>query len=162
MPRLINEQLGGIGRTLHHLPGRSGDTGDGVESSTHCCSTLPDGVGARADRLRRGRLRGARAGRGALLRAEQPDGSTTGTIYLVTDQGMKFPIADDDALAALGYDDVTPDEVPRTLLDVIPTGPSLDPAAARVSRDAPERIAVRARSVRAKRAASELAELRER
>lgn len=42
-------------------------------------------------------------GRGALVRATQPDGSTSGTIYLVTDLGIKFPIADGDPLASLGY-----------------------------------------------------------
>ena len=100
------------------------------------------------------------------VRAAQPDGSATGTIYLVTDQGMKFPIADDDALAALGYGGVTPDVLPRTLLDVIPTGPSLDPAAARSVANPTEHVALSAARthevVRAKRAASELAELGER
>ena len=60
-----------------------------------------------------------------------PDGNRASTIYVVTGQGVKFPIADQDALAALGYADVVPDLLPRTLLDVIPSGPSLDPAAAR-------------------------------
>lgn len=70
-------------------------------------------------------------GSGALVRAAEPDGSGTGTVYVITDQGIKYPVADAAALAALGYEGVAPDLVPTELLAVIPTGPSLDPVAAR-------------------------------
>lgn len=92
---------------------------------------LPDGVGLGSVDYVVADTVAIEPGKAALVRAALPDGSTGGTVYLVTDQGVKFPTADQDALAALGYADVVPDQLPRTLLDVIPTGPSLDPAAAR-------------------------------
>lgn len=78
---------------------------------------------------------GMTPGTGALVRAQTPDGGGTGTVYVVTDQGVKYPVAGAEALDALGYDGVTPDPLPRELLDVIPTGPSLDPLAARTVVD---------------------------
>lgn len=68
---------------------------------------------------------------GALVRAESPDGAELGTVYVITDQGVKYPLAGPAAIAALGYDGIVPDVLPRPLLDIIPTGPSLDPVAAR-------------------------------
>jgi hypothetical protein len=98
---------------------------------------VPDGVGLGAIDYVVADSVALEPGHGALVRAKQPDGSLTGTVYLITDQGMKFPVADDNALAALGYGAMTPDLIPRTLLDVIPTGPSLDAAAAKSVVQAP-------------------------
>lgn len=67
------------------------------------------------------------AGRGALVR-------TGSAWYLVTDTGMKFPLvrgAGGDALTAMGYARIAPLEVPESKLNLIPTGPALDPAIAR-------------------------------
>ncbi|WP_169950603.1 type VII secretion protein EccB [Microbispora sp. H11081] len=52
--------------------------------------------------------------------------------YLITDQGRRFAVASADLLPKLGYglSDATP--VPAHLLHLIPEGPALDPAAARV------------------------------
>lgn len=69
-------------------------------------------------------------GRGALVRAEPAPGVTAGTtVYLVTDQGFKFPLQQGgkaDAVSALGYGSVRPLAVPWSILDLIPTGPTLD------------------------------------
>ncbi|GIF73775.1 type VII secretion protein EccB [Asanoa siamensis] len=72
-------------------------------------------------------------GQAALVRAaNQP-----GAVYLITDQGVKFPLPGADAAqvqASLGYAGVTPTPVPADLLALVPTGVALDPrAAARLS-----------------------------
>lgn len=67
-------------------------------------------------------------GRGALVRAASTTGETTAgaTVYLVTDTGHKYPISTDDARIALGYREVEPEPVPVDLLELVPTGPTLD------------------------------------
>jgi type VII secretion protein EccB len=55
---------------------------------------------------------------------------TGGTVYLVTDTGMKYPVVNAQALAALGYGAVSKLPVSNSLLALVPTGPALDPAAA--------------------------------
>ncbi|MFD8500108.1 type VII secretion protein EccB [Amycolatopsis sp. NPDC059657] len=54
----------------------------------------------------------------------------SGTVYLVTDTGLKYPVASAQALAALGYGAVRKQAVSSGLLGLVPTGPALDPAAA--------------------------------
>jgi type VII secretion protein EccB len=74
-------------------------------------------------------------GRGALV---TPIGSTT--TYLITDQGIKFPLPRVDGTAvpaALGYTDVRPVAVPGSILALLPTGPSLDPRTAALFAAAP-------------------------
>lgn len=74
--------------------------------------------------------------RGALVEAAAsptaPPGS--GTISIVTDTGMRYPLADRGVLDALGYAGVTPVRVPADLVALLPQGPSLDPSRARQSR----------------------------
>jgi ESX secretion system ATPase EccB len=60
--------------------------------------------------------------RGALVRA--------GTVWLVTDQGIRYPIADGAARSALGYGSVHPARVPAGTLALFPIGPTLSTAAA--------------------------------
>ncbi|WP_051969201.1 type VII secretion protein EccB [Kitasatospora azatica] len=55
---------------------------------------------------------------------------TSGTLYLITDLGIKFPLASADVAKTLGYTGTTALPVPTELLALLPTGPSLDPAAA--------------------------------
>ncbi len=50
--------------------------------------------------------------------------------FLVTDQGVRYPVPDP---AALGYTAVDPMALPAAVLDAVPLGPALDPAAARLS-----------------------------
>ncbi|GAA1512198.1 type VII secretion protein EccB [Sphaerisporangium rubeum] len=52
--------------------------------------------------------------------------------WLITDQGRRFALASADVLAILGYDAAHVTPVPAHLLHLIPEGPALDPAAARV------------------------------
>ncbi|RZS90378.1 type VII secretion protein EccB [Motilibacter rhizosphaerae] len=70
------------------------------------------------------------AGSAVLVRAEPAPGVRTGTRYLVTGTGVRFPVADDDALASLGYAGAAPLEVPPLVLDLLPQGPLLSRAAA--------------------------------
>ncbi len=97
------------GRVPESFPSTSGDNDDGLT----------------ADRV------AVPGGRGALVATLLPDDTTaTGVVYLVTDQGIRYPLAtqDTDAVrAALGYGAVTPVTVPATLLDLLPAGPALDP-----------------------------------
>ncbi|MFG2910194.1 type VII secretion protein EccB [Kitasatospora sp. NPDC048286] len=69
-----------------------------------------------------------RPGGGALVRALSTAGTGT-TLYLVTDNGAKYPLASPAVAKQLGYGDVAPAGVPAALLALLPTGPSLDPAA---------------------------------
>ncbi|MEV8325818.1 type VII secretion protein EccB [Kitasatospora sp. NPDC056731] len=67
-------------------------------------------------------------GGGALVRALSSAG-VGATLYLVTDAGVKYPLASAAAVKQLGYGEVVPSAVPEALLSLLPTGPSLDPAA---------------------------------
>lgn len=70
-------------------------------------------------------------GRGAVVRDLPQPGVSSGTWFLVTDDGVKYPIGSSDAAKALGYGDVHPVGLPPGFLDLLPTGPTLDrPAAA--------------------------------
>ncbi|MFC4020864.1 type VII secretion protein EccB [Micromonospora sp. GCM10011542] len=48
------------------------------------------------------------------------------TAYLITPQGVRYPLGSAETLAVLGYGGVTPVAVPASLLSLIPTGPTLD------------------------------------
>ncbi|MFJ2187056.1 type VII secretion protein EccB [Kitasatospora sp. NPDC087861] len=67
-------------------------------------------------------------GGGALVRALSSAG-VGATLYLVTDAGVKYPLASVAAVKQLGYGETVPSAVPEALLSLLPTGPSLDPAA---------------------------------
>jgi type VII secretion protein EccB len=73
-------------------------------------------------------------GHGALVRTlPVPGAGSAGTtVYLVTDEGIKYGLAPGDVntQAVLGYDGVTPALVPADLLALVPTGPVLDATAA--------------------------------
>jgi type VII secretion protein EccB len=66
-------------------------------------------------------------GRAALVKAS--DGSAT--VFVVAEPGKKFAVTSADVLTGFGYDHVTPVALPVQLLPMLPTGPALDPAAAR-------------------------------
>ena len=69
-------------------------------------------------------------GRGALVEALAGPNSPTGTLALVTDLAMRFPVPSREVLATLGYAGTTPQRLPAALLALLPSGPALDPAAA--------------------------------
>jgi len=70
------------------------------------------------------------AGGGVLARNVARPAAAPGTLYLIGEFGVKFPIADADSLAALGYQGVAPVDVPSELLALLPTGPALSRQAA--------------------------------
>lgn len=70
------------------------------------------------------------AGRGLLVRSQsRPDGPG-GTMYLVTDLGVKFPVPSAKVARTLGYGNAQPVTVPAGILSFLPSGPALDPTAA--------------------------------
>jgi type VII secretion protein EccB len=70
------------------------------------------------------------AGHGALVREVPEPGVTSGAVFLLTDDGTRFPIDSATAQSALGYDSVTPVALPPGFLDLLPIGPTLSRAAA--------------------------------
>ncbi|MFF2348309.1 type VII secretion protein EccB [Kitasatospora sp. NPDC058115] len=68
-----------------------------------------------------------RPGGGALVRAVSGAGFGS-TLYLVTDTGVKYPLASPAVAERLGYAKTAPTAVPGRVLSLLPTGPSLDPA----------------------------------
>lgn len=65
-------------------------------------------------------------GKGALVREVGSTGALDGTVYLLTDQGAKYALAD-DAASRLGFNKSEPTPVPASLVALVPTGPALDP-----------------------------------
>jgi len=69
-------------------------------------------------------------GSGALV-AARPNPTTPGTtVYLVTDTGVRYPVAGQRALEQLGLSGVSVAQLPAQLVELLPTGPLLDPVAA--------------------------------
>ncbi|MEV4495820.1 type VII secretion protein EccB [Micromonospora arborensis] len=70
-------------------------------------------------------------GKGVIAQAS-PGAGTSGsgaagsTIYLISPQGIRYPLGSAATLDVLGYGGVTPLAVPGSLLALIPTGPTLD------------------------------------
>ena len=70
-------------------------------------------------------------GKGVIAQAS-PGAGTSGsgaagsTIYLISPQGIRYPLGSAATLGVLGYGGVTPLAVPGSLLALIPTGPTLD------------------------------------
>jgi len=69
-------------------------------------------------------------GSGVLARDLPAPGATPGAAYLITEVGMKYPLASADVLAALGYSESSVVRVPAELLALLPTGPLLSTAGA--------------------------------
>ncbi|MFI7123875.1 type VII secretion protein EccB [Amycolatopsis sp. NPDC049868] len=70
------------------------------------------------------------AGSGVLARDLPAPGAIAGTEYLVTDVGIKFPLADPSVAGALGYSGGSAVEVASRFLALLPTGPVLSRASA--------------------------------
>src|SRR5207302_11033831 len=70
------------------------------------------------------------SGRVALVRAMASASAPTGAYLLVTDLGMRYPVASNQALQALGYPEAKAIDMPAGLVNRIPPGPTLDPVAA--------------------------------
>jgi type VII secretion protein EccB len=52
------------------------------------------------------------------------------SFYLITDEGVKYPVPDRASLNALGYEEIEPEKVPSSLLRLVPEGPALSRQAA--------------------------------
>ncbi|WP_326813251.1 type VII secretion protein EccB (plasmid) [Streptomyces scopuliridis] len=78
-------------------------------------------------------------GGGALVRAgTAAGGDAGGSLYLVTDTGVKYRLPTDEDVSALGYSGAQARTVPSLLLSMLPTGPELGSAAAAVTPDSRE------------------------
>ncbi|WP_320773022.1 type VII secretion protein EccB [Streptomyces sp. CRN 30] len=64
-------------------------------------------------------------GTGLLLTPLPLPSSGTGTAYLVTELGVKYPLSESGDLSALGYSGGQVRPVPPAVLDLLPTGPTL-------------------------------------
>jgi type VII secretion protein EccB len=71
------------------------------------------------------------AGRAALVRALPAPGVTSGPVFVVTDQGVRHPVASASDVEALGYGGVTAAPMPTSFLGLLPAGASLSAAEAR-------------------------------
>lgn len=69
-------------------------------------------------------------GHGVLVRAMPAPEAPTGALSLVTDLGYRYPLASKEVATMLGYRDARHVELPASLIDRLPAGPALDPAAA--------------------------------
>ncbi|RKR86742.1 type VII secretion protein EccB [Micromonospora pisi] len=70
-------------------------------------------------------------GVGGLVLAGRVDQAAGSGFYLVTDAGVKFPLASGAVAEQLGYPSAGARPVPRRLLEMLPTGPLLESALAR-------------------------------
>ena len=68
------------------------------------------------------------SGVGGLVLAGRQDQAVGSGFYLVTDVGVKFPLASAQVAAQLGYPVTGARPVPRRLLELLPTGPLLESA----------------------------------
>jgi type VII secretion protein EccB len=69
-------------------------------------------------------------GKGALIRRQPHPGQSSDALYLATDTGAIFPVPSAAVLGVLGYGNVTAVPVPGGVVDLMPTGPALDPTKA--------------------------------
>ncbi len=69
-------------------------------------------------------------GWGSVVEAMPSPDAKNGTLYLVTDQGERYPVASTEVLDVLGYSGVRPVRLPASLVVRIPEGPALNPQAA--------------------------------
>jgi type VII secretion protein EccB len=69
-------------------------------------------------------------GWGSIVESMSSPDAKSGSLFLVTDEGRRYGISSDDALSALGYQNVTPIPMPASLVARIPSGDALDPLAA--------------------------------
>ncbi|WP_370942288.1 type VII secretion protein EccB [Amycolatopsis sp. cg5] len=73
------------------------------------------------------------AGTGVLARQQAVPGAPPGAAFLITELGMRYPVAGPDVMGALGYAETSAVPVPAGLLGLLPAGPLLSADAARSS-----------------------------
>jgi type VII secretion protein EccB len=96
---------------------------DGLERSTPTTGVSPDRTPL-ADTVL------VPAGRVAVIRAVAAPQAPMGPYLVVTDLGISYPVSDPDLLPMLGYSAAAAVDIPATLAKLLPTGPTLDRAAA--------------------------------
>ncbi|MFL6119488.1 type VII secretion protein EccB [Actinophytocola sp.] len=70
------------------------------------------------------------AGAGVLVREQQTPEAALNAVYLVTETGMKYPLASSDVVAALGYSGQSAVAMSGAMLALLPSGPVLSTEAA--------------------------------
>ncbi|MET0424581.1 MAG: type VII secretion protein EccB [Actinoplanes sp.] len=108
-------------------------SGDGIRINPSVPTGLPVGGGPVASGANLADLVYLKRGKGVVaVAAASPSAPPgTGTVSVITDTGLRFPLASRDLLAKLGYGDVKPRPIPTELITLLPDGPALDPARAR-------------------------------
>ncbi|TCC58277.1 type VII secretion protein EccB [Kribbella pittospori] len=76
-------------------------------------------------------------GHAALVEAMPSSQAPAGTVMLISDQGIAYPLAGPEVQKTLGYDGVQPVRMPSGLVARIPLGSGLDPKAAAVQPAGP-------------------------
>lgn len=97
---------------------------DGVDTAAVTQRRTADGV-VLADRVV------VRPGWGALVESVPAPGAPGGTLTLVTDEGVRYPLPSEQVAATLGYGGIEPVRLPSSLVARVPAGPALDVADAR-------------------------------
>jgi hypothetical protein len=69
-------------------------------------------------------------GKGALVEAMASKGARGGALSLVTELGIRYPVAGRDVADKLGFAGVEAAPMPAEVVALLPVGPALDPAAA--------------------------------
>jgi type VII secretion protein EccB len=110
--------------TMSSVAARDADAG-AVPTGPHQAGTMADQIAVPA-------------GSGVLAHDLPTAGATPGADYLITDLGVKFPLSNPEVVQTLGYDRVGSVAIPNRLLDLLPTGPVLNPQAA-MANQAPGR-----------------------
>jgi type VII secretion protein EccB len=72
-------------------------------------------------------------GKAALVESLESPKSSDGPVYLVTDEGRRYPVPSDDVLSMLGLSKSKASKLPASLLERIPEGPALDPDTAQAA-----------------------------
>lgn len=127
-PRAV--PIGGQAVCVLLRPG-AGVVSDGIGTTTVDAATAdaaPPGTGAGIEPgCPAADLVAVPSGTGALVSAAPAGGGVGRTDYLVTDDGVKYPIPAASVLSLLGYSTAARVVLPATVLALLPTGPSLDP-----------------------------------
>lgn len=118
LPDLLSGSALGSGAlcVTQHSPGNAADSGVVVAPAAPTDSAPPVVVPPQ---------------KGMLVQPPGGDLANPAPEFLITDTGEKYPVASGDALSALGYGSATAVVLPQNIINLIPSGPQLDVAAAR-------------------------------
>lgn len=136
--QLSTARLSSDDSLLHRLPALVGASMVNAGGQAVCARQEPDGNGGFNDSIVLADRTGNPADGPVTMRmppdtgvlATPPGGGPSTFDYLITDQGIKYLLPDNDSVTALGYGNVTPVTMPAELLAELPAGPILTRAAA--------------------------------